>query len=243
MAAPPAALAELLIDSATGVDVRLRVAGPGARSLAFLVDWGIRLVLAVAWYVVAALAYNGRFDLRAPLSPSGAWFAVVVVPSAALYFLYHYVLEIAMRGRTPGKRMVGVRIASRDGDTPSVGALLTRNVFRLIDGFPLVYSVALIATMVTREHVRIGDLAAGTVLVHERSTVPLPPQAFARGADAASAEIAGDLLQRWNSLAPQARHRLASKLLAASGASDSNAARDDAQLRQRLQRLLGGPAA
>ena len=115
MASPPAEIAALWIDSATGVDVRLRVAGPGARTLAFLVDWNIRLVLTLAWYAGAALAYNGRFDLRAPLSPNAVWFAAVVAPSAAVYFLYHYVLEIAMRGRTPGKRMVGVRIVSRDG--------------------------------------------------------------------------------------------------------------------------------
>lgn len=241
MASPPAEIAALWIDSATGVDVRLRVAGPGARTLAFLVDWNIRLVLTLAWYAGAALAYNGRFDLRAPLSPNAVWFAAVVAPSAAVYFLYHYVLEIAMRGRTPGKRMVGVRIVSRDGDTPSVGALLTRNVFRLIDGFPLVYSIGLIATMVTREHVRIGDLAAGTVLIYERASVALPRQAFA-GEDAATAEIASELSRRWDSLTSLARRRLALRLLEARGISDATTAAD-AQLRQRVEQLLGGRTA
>ena len=50
-----------------------------------------------------------------------------------------------MRGRTPGKRMAGVRIVARDGGAPSVGALLVRNVFRLIDSLPLLYGVGLVA--------------------------------------------------------------------------------------------------
>jgi uncharacterized RDD family membrane protein YckC len=237
VASTPAGIAALLIDSATGVDVRLRVAGPGARTLAFLIDWSIRLVLTLSWYAVAALAYNGRFDLRAPLSPDAVWFAAVVAPSAALYFLYHYVLETAMRGRTPGKRMVGVRIVSRDGDTPSMGALLTRNVFRLIDGFPFVYSIGLITTLVTREHVRIGDLAAGTVLIYERSSVPPPSQASG-GGDAATAEIAGELSQRWDGLAAQARRRLALRLLEARGSAGAPGD-SDAQLRQRVEQLFG----
>jgi uncharacterized membrane protein SpoIIM required for sporulation/uncharacterized RDD family membrane protein YckC len=156
----------LVVDSATGVDVELPVAGPGARSFAFLVDWLIRTILAAAWYVVAAMHHNHGWSIVAPLTPDSAWFIYVVAPPAALYFLYHPVWEVATRGRTPGKRMAGVRIVSRDGGAPGVGALLTRNVFRLIDSFPVAYALGLIATMVTRNNVRIGDLAAGTLLVH-----------------------------------------------------------------------------
>ena len=71
----------------------------------------------------------------------------VVAPAAAIYFLYHLVLEMAMHGRTPGKRMAGMHIVARDGSSPSIGALLTRNVFRLVDCFPLVYGVGLVATL------------------------------------------------------------------------------------------------
>ncbi len=60
---------DLAVDSVTGVDVALPVAGPGARSFAFLIDWTIRTILSVAWYVVAALLHNGSWSLEAPLDP------------------------------------------------------------------------------------------------------------------------------------------------------------------------------
>src|ERR1700761_984423 len=157
---------DLVVDSATGVDVALPMAGPGARSFAFLIDWLIRTILAIAWYVVGALLYNRGWRITAPMNPGAAWFVYVIAPPAAIYFLYHPILEVLTRGRTPGKRMAGVQLVARDGGAPSVGALLTRNVFRLVDSFPAAYAVGLITTFVTRDSVRIGDLAAGTLLVY-----------------------------------------------------------------------------
>ena len=150
---------DLVIDSVTGVDVTLPVAGPGARSYAFLVDWCIRSTVAIAWYVVAALLYNRSWDLLQPLTPDARWFALVLIPPALIYLLYHPLLEIAMRGTTPGKRVAGVQVISYSADPriargspasgapPSIGQLLTRNVFRVVDSFPLFYPVGLIAAM------------------------------------------------------------------------------------------------
>jgi uncharacterized membrane protein SpoIIM required for sporulation/uncharacterized RDD family membrane protein YckC len=159
---------DLAVDSATGVDVTLPVAGPGARSFAFLIDWAIRTVLSVAWYVVAALLHNGSWSIVAPLVPDAHWFIFVVAPPASIYFLYHPVWEVATRGLTPGKRMAGLQIVARDGSSPGIGSLLTRNVFRLVDSFPLAYALGLVTTMYTRYNVRVGDLAAGTLLVYIR---------------------------------------------------------------------------
>lgn len=205
------AAADLIVESATGVDVHIRVAGPGARSLAYLSDWLIRVVLALAWYAAAALIYNGAPSLAAH-SADARWLATVVAPAAAIYLLYHGILEPAMRGSTPGKRMCGIRIASRDGSAPSAGPLLVRNVFRLIDSLPLAYGVGLLAVMLTPEHVRIGDLAAGTLLVYEKAA-PLPPRAAVGLTDRARGEAIGELLERWSELDPHSRRRLARALL------------------------------
>jgi uncharacterized RDD family membrane protein YckC len=230
--------ADLVVDSVTGVDVALPVAGPGARAFAFVIDWHIRTVLSVAWYVVAALLHNGGWRLVAPLNPDATWFVYVVAPAAAIYFLYHPVWEVLTRGTTPGKRMAGVQIVSRDGGGPGVGALLTRNVFRLIDSFPLAYAVGLITTMFTRNHVRIGDLAAGTLLIYAHKDTALGPYAGGRTAgnqlDAATSEVVNELLQRWPALDAAARHRIAQKLLV-DAATD-----DEAALRARLERLAAG---
>ena len=237
---------DLVVDSVTGVDLALPVAGAGARCYAFVVDWLIRTILFTAWYGVAALIYNGRWSLAAPLSPDSRWFIFVVAPAAGIYCLYHLVLEIASHGRTPGKRLAGVHIVARDGGSPSVGALLIRNVFRLVDSLPLFYGVGLIATLVTRDHVRIGDMAAGTLLAYEHTELALParPQSQARDriVTAAHVEIANDLLTRWSSLEPTARRRLALAIISkydnpTTGASPAD---DDRALRTQLEHLTQG---
>lgn len=213
---------DLVVDSVTGVDLALPVAGPGARSYAFLIDWVFRASLFTAWYGVAALLYNRQWTFVAPLSPDAKWFVLVVMPAAAMYFLYHFVLEIAMHGRTPGKRMAGVQIVTREGGSPGMGALLTRNVFRLVDCLPILYGVGLITTLTTRDHVRVGDMAAGTLLIYERPDVVLPEPAATdadgeRALRSSDAEIISELLSRWPHLENEARQRLATAILSQHG--------------------------
>jgi uncharacterized RDD family membrane protein YckC len=232
----------LTVDSVTGIEVSLPVAGPGARSFAFIIDWHIRLILALAWYVVATLIYNREFSLQPPPSFGETWFAVILLPTLAIYFLYHPVLEIIMRGRTPGKRGVGIRIVTRAGGPPGPGALLVRNIFRLIDSLPVAYGVGLTLMVLTRESLRCGDMAAGTLLVYER---PAADAELLEGAaqrlgrlDTVGAEIAADLLRRWNSLVPEARIRLARQLLQhylGTQADLSDA--DELEWRSRVERL------
>ena len=239
MSAP---LPELSVDSVTGIDVSLPVAGPGARSFAFIIDWHIRFVLALAWYVVATLIYNGGLSLSPPTTFDQAWFAVILVPAFAIYFLYHPVLEILLRGRTPGKRSVGIRIVTRAGGPPGAGALLVRNVFRLIDSLPVAYGVGLTLMVLTRESLRCGDMAAGTLLVYER---PAADAELLEGAaqrvgklDTVGAEIASDLLRRWNGLVPEARIRLARQLLQHYlGAQADLSDADELEWRSRIERL------
>lgn len=208
------------ISSATGVDVQLRIAGPGARSYAFTIDWHIRLLLALAWFVVASLAYAG--SLQFPGEESGnfpTYMLVVVVPAIALYALYHLFLEIIMRGRTPGKRMAGVRIVTVDGQEPGFLALFIRNLLRLIDSLPAAYMIGLVVTIATKNSVRIGDLAAGTLLIYETDArgddlqaAPVSPEAIARFG-LQKAELAQDLLNRWDKLENERRVDLAIRLL------------------------------
>lgn len=238
---------DLVVDSVTGVDLALPVAGAGARCFAFIVDWLIRATLFSAWYGVAALLHNGRWSLAAPLNPGARWFIFVVAPAVGIYFLYHIALEVALHGRTPGKRMAGIHIVARNGSLPSVSALLIRNVFRLVDSLPLFYGVGLVATLVTRDHVRIGDMAAGTLLAYERADLVLPDRPPGHARDrllgTADAEIVNELLLRWSSLDSTARRSIAIAIV--SRYMDAAAPRpddsDDA-LRAHLERLTQGRA-
>ena len=231
----------LVVDSVTGVDVSLEVAGTGARSFAYLIDLLIRTILVTAWFVVATLIYNGKFTLETPDDPDGTWYLYVATPATLIYLLYHTVLEISMRGRTPGKRMAGIRIVARNGSAPTIAAQLVRNVFRLIDSFPVGYGVGLVTCLVTRDHVRVGDLAAGTLMIYEnRRTLVvsgLPLAANDRRLDLATLELLGELLERWGALEGSARVRLARSLIERVTGLAPDPAVTEAVLHAELERL------
>jgi uncharacterized RDD family membrane protein YckC len=204
------------LQSVTGVDIELRVAGPGSRSYAFIIDWHIRLILALAWLFVALFLITGSLALSGSDASGGA-LLTAWLPPLAIYFLYHPVLEIAMRGRTPGKRIAGVRLVTRQGDIPGAGALLLRNVFRLLDAMPASYLLGLIVVFFTQQHVRVGDLAAGTLLVFEHdggSGAFVNQKALdQRGLTPQLADLIHELLERWTALDQRSRTSLARSLL------------------------------
>lgn len=230
----------------TGVDISLPVAGVGTRAYAFLIDWHIRVLLALAWLLLAWLALRMLGATTALVSGKAVWAGLVlVVPATALYLLYHPVLELVLQGRTPGKRKAGVRIVTVEGATPGAGALLMRNLFRLIDSLPVFYVLGLVCCLFTGRQVRIGDLAAGTVLVIDDSRVKsesldrIGTLVQRASVEPRVATLIQDLLDRWPELEPVRRVELARSLLLKFGGSDP-ATLTEAQLRMQLQRLIGG---
>jgi len=213
----------------------------------------LRVLLAIAWYLVAVALYS-RSGLIA--HSATAFIEFTSIPAGCIYFLYHPVVEIALRGRTPGKRTAGVRIVTAQGGTPSSGALLLRNVFRLIDSLPVLYVVGLACCLVTERRIRIGDMAAGTLLVRE-SAAPakalnsLSELVARSGLAPEIAELIDDLLKRWHALDVGARDALARTILtridsaapaaaAQPGATPEVAGLNDSELYQRLRALLAG---
>ena len=174
-------------------------AGPGSRCYAFAIDWHLRVLAALAWLLAAALA------LRPPLTALTRPTLIMVVPACVVYFLYHPVLELIWRGQSPGKRYAGLRVVDRSGGVPSRRRILIRNLFRLVDSLPIFYAVGLISCFVTADGVRLGDLAAGTMLVLD-AAAPAADRSDGR-------EIARALLERWAVMDPVRRRELARALL------------------------------
>lgn len=209
---------KLALHLADGVELSLPIAGIGSRSYAFIIDWHIRVLLALAWSLAAIQIVPTALEGMASGSTEHLSFIIyfALLPASAIYFLYHPVLEILMRGRTPGKRMAGVRIVSGQGQTPGIGPLLIRNVFRLVDSLPFFYLLGLGVIMATGRQVRLGDLAADTLLVYEERPTTLSFDAHLHlhpRLGPADLEWAQDLLERWESLDQAARRRLAEKFL------------------------------
>src|SRR5260370_41809012 len=101
--------ARVFVHSATGVDLTLSIAGPGSRSYAFVIDWHIRLLLGGAWLLLAS------FVLKLSLIARSQDALLSLLPAAVIYFLYHPILEVALRGRTPVKRIAGCGRVNRSG--------------------------------------------------------------------------------------------------------------------------------
>lgn len=201
---------QLRIAGLTGVEITLDIAGAGSRSYAFVIDWHIRLLLALAWFFLAWM-----FAIR---GGHAAVSSFVALPAFCIYFFYHPVLEVVLRGSTPGKRMAGVRIVTRNGGTPSAGALIIRNIFRLIDSMPALYLIGLLCCLISAQRVRIGDMAAGTLLIVDRpnstsSLGKIGSLVAQSGLTPNLVELIDDVLARWESLDSGKRSALARTLL------------------------------
>lgn len=204
------------VQGMTGVDLSLEIAGPGSRSYAFIIDWHIRLVLAAAWAVVSLLVISGGLRF-APNGPQWA-VALVTTPPIIIYLFYHPIVELLMHGQTPGKRMAGVRVVNREGGPPSAGAVIIRNCFRLIDSLPVFYVVGLVTTFITEQRIRIGDMAAGTLLVmNDTSVVSSLDRLGAAGdmhhIDPSALDLVEQLLERWKQMSVDKRLGIARMLL------------------------------
>ena len=200
-----------------GVDVELTLAGIGSRFIAAFLDFMIQsaVLLAAAWLLGVL---GGEADGWALAAFSMVFFLI--------FFGYDVLFEVRSRGRTPGKRWTGLRVVRTGGQPVTFIPSCVRNVMRLVDMLPSppLYAVGMFSIFVTRRNQRLGDLAAGTLIVRERpggfKDAPGDMPAAVRAADgwdvsAVSAQDIGTVRQflaRRESLAGGARQELAEEL-------------------------------
>lgn len=135
-----------------GVDLGLRVAGPVPRALAFVLDTLIRYtVLFVLSMILLPLAELGV----------GAFLIMLFL----MEWFYPVFFEVT-RGATPGKKAMGLTVVHDNGTPVSWAASLIRNLLRVVDFFPLFYGIGLLSMLINRRFQRLGDLAAGTLVVY-----------------------------------------------------------------------------
>jgi uncharacterized RDD family membrane protein YckC len=133
----------------------------GIRIVAGIIDV---ILLGVVFVIMAALfgdsdANNGNDGSGFSVSLSGLPFIVFIVIS----FGYYFVLEAYNQGQTLGKKLMGIRVVAAEG-VLDPGKVAIRTALRIVDGF-LLYLVAVIVIVVSQKKQRIGDMAAGTLVV------------------------------------------------------------------------------
>jgi len=155
-----------------GIELTLRLAGPVPRALAWSVDFLLRAAVVLVVSLIAS-----RFGR--------AGTGVVLITAFFVEWLLPAWFEAMWSGQTPGKRMFRLAVLNDDGTPVRWPGALTRNLLRAADFLPFLYGVGLITMLMNRDFKRLGDLAAGTVVVYQAEKVeaaraippapPLPP--------------------------------------------------------------------
>jgi len=133
----------------------LQPAGLVARTMAFLLDLLIRLGIDI-----------GLVMLLGPLGGLGG--GAILLGLFCVEWLYPIVFELSRWAATPGKRALGLRVVMDTGLPVTPAASFTRNLLRVADFLPLAYGFGIVSMLLNRECKRLGDLAAGTLVVHAK---------------------------------------------------------------------------
>lgn len=160
------------VELAEGIEIRLRMAGPMLRTGAYLIDLLIRLAVVLILGLFLSLAGMAIGEQIAQGVALLTWFL--------LDWIYPIVFEAGKRGATPGKRALGLRVVQTSGSPITLGQAVVRNFLRFIDGMPLfTYGLGIGSCLATKRFQRLGDLAAGTVVIYDRipplPVMPAPP--------------------------------------------------------------------
>ena len=145
----------VIISTPEGVDLSLTLAGAGSRFVSALIDLTIQTVIIIALTLAVRLA--GAYG--------PALFAVL---SFGVVFAYDVFFEVLASGRTPGKRRNGLRVVRAGGEPVGFVTSAIRNLIRVVDFLPFAYLLGAVCILVTKKNQRLGDLAAGTLIVRER---------------------------------------------------------------------------
>jgi uncharacterized RDD family membrane protein YckC len=157
-----------------------QVAGIGSRFLATLLDTLLILLLQIVVILVFVLVLSA-FDLLG--QTIAAWvYAVLGIVGFVFFWGYYIFFEMLWNGQTPGKRWVGLRVIRTDGTPITLSESFIRNLTRLVDFLPAMYGIGIISMFLDKQSRRLGDLAAGTLVVHDRAPISIQSLSARRSA-------------------------------------------------------------
>ncbi|HZQ10665.1 MAG TPA: RDD family protein [Anaerolineae bacterium] len=221
------------------------IADIGSRFLAIFIDTLIQSTIYILLFIAVAFLAAQLSDLPLPRPVNDFLAVVVILVLFLIQFGYFLFFEIILNGQTPGKRLFHLRVIKDNGQPLSALDTIIRNIVRIIDYFPFLYGVGLVTMFLNVRAKRLGDYAAGTIVVKMRDqirlsdlqtapTAPLPinlPIGIGR-LDESDIALAESFLQRRanfvnrEQLAVEIAQRLARKM-----GVDSNVANGDVAMR------------
>jgi uncharacterized RDD family membrane protein YckC len=200
-----------------GIELVLRLAGPVPRALAWLTDTFLRFgVLLLAGWLLGMLGHFG-------------W-GLVLILAFLLEWLAPAAYEVWGDGSTPGKKAMGLMVLHDDGTPVGWPAALVRNLLRAVDFLPVAYGFGLLSCLLSRDFKRLGDIAAGTVVVYRMpppraaAIPPAPPVPAIRPLSLAEQRAVLDFAERRSSLTPERAREIAELAFPVTGAAPGRAA-------------------
>ena len=185
-----------------GILLELRVAGPVVRACAWAIDALIRLAL-----------YLGLITLFSFLG--GVGMGIMLIGFFLIEWFYPAVFE-AHYGATPGKKAMKIQVIQDDGTALTWVSSMIRNLVRAADFFPLLYGFGLLAMLSNRDFKRLGDLAAGTLVIYrtrngEGAVAPVAeaPKPLPFGMSVDEQRVLLDFAERRDRVSPQRLEELA----------------------------------
>lgn len=142
------------LETPEGALLPLTPAGFGVRILAQLLDILIRYGIVMVIFIL--LSMLGRLGI-----------GIALILAFLLEWFYPVYFEVSRQGRTPGKKWMGIRVVNDDGTPITFGPSLLRNLLRFVDFLPMLYLTGIVASLCNRQFKRLGDLAAGSMVIYE----------------------------------------------------------------------------
>jgi uncharacterized RDD family membrane protein YckC len=222
---------DLDVRTAEAIAVRYELAGLGSRFLALCVDIAVQalvvLTLFIAFLLIAVITGggSGRSVARAATGVekegTAILIAIAVIFGFVLFFGYFIVFELLWNGQSPGKRLLGLRVVRDAGFPIDAGASVIRNLVRVIETSLGFYFFSAIVMLISPENKRLGDFAAGTIVVRDSAAeapalATLAPEESTAddGLDATDHALIDEFLARRASLDPTAAATIAARISA-----------------------------
>lgn len=221
----------LSVETPESVAFAYDLAGPASRGAALMVDSALLLAIILAEVLAVLLAGTliGAEEATPWLLAAGASLAFIT------YWGYYIFGEVFRNGRTPGKQALGIRVVRDDGGRVGVLDSIIRNLLRLVDMLPGYFAVGLVSLLLSRTNKRLGDMAAGTVVVRDSGMLDL---VFEGGQDSERVALVRDYLARRAAFTELARWHVGVELLAVWGEAPQEGW-DEPMIAGRLADLAG----
>ena len=195
------------------VAISYTTAGLGYRFAALLIDTTIQII--ILFLLITSVATSSIMFGGYGSEPHIALFIVVF---ALIFQGYFLILELLLKGKTPGKALMKIRVVRIDGRPADVSGIILRNIVRLVDFLPTMYAIGVISMFINKDSRRLGDLVAGTIVIVERKqdslNAILAEQDTVVNTALSNQEYAviRDFFARQKNLSAEARSRLAAAI-------------------------------